>query len=350
MNSLIARDRSIDFIRYFASFLVVMLHVSAQKWGSWGGLQPTNIEWIIMNFFNFFTRSSVPLFFMISGALFLSKKELSIQRLFKNNILKLLLIYFITSFLYAIDTIITNQLVFSPLNIIYIMIQGKYHLWFLKTLIGIYLMFPIIYKTVNQNVKIEKYALLIFFVFSILRPTCLQLPYLPNSIVNLLNIIDMNYFNYLGYAILGHYLYINKLQYNKPIKYFICFFTIFICAFGFNTIYAIYLGYQTDLFLDNFSIFTFVEAICIFKYFLSLKFTSNFNFSDYTLGIYLSHIFILEKLDSLYNINALTFTSNALISIPLLTFLVYLLSFIITAIFQKTIFFSKKYYERIKLI
>lgn len=36
MNSLIARDRSIDFIRYFASFLVVTLHVSAQKWSSWG--------------------------------------------------------------------------------------------------------------------------------------------------------------------------------------------------------------------------------------------------------------------------------------------------------------------------
>ena len=61
-----------DFLRVFATLAVMVLHVGAQNWY---GTNVSSFEWQTFNFFHSVTRFAVPIFVMISGALFLNKRE-----------------------------------------------------------------------------------------------------------------------------------------------------------------------------------------------------------------------------------------------------------------------------------
>ena len=59
----------LDWLRMFATFMVVTIHVSAPYVGTPYYDAPTN--WLGANFYESISRASVPLFVMISGALLL---------------------------------------------------------------------------------------------------------------------------------------------------------------------------------------------------------------------------------------------------------------------------------------
>ena len=79
------RQLHYDLLRIFASFMVVMLHVSAFYWDK---IQPQTEQWRALNLFDSAVRSCVPLFFMLSGA-FLLAKELPLNKLLGKNVLHL---------------------------------------------------------------------------------------------------------------------------------------------------------------------------------------------------------------------------------------------------------------------
>ena len=95
------RNVSFDLMRICAAILVVLLHVAALKSKT---VEPTSFEWQTMNFYNCFTRSCVPLFFMLNGA-FSLKKDIDIKKLYLKKIIPLVLIYIVWSFLYTVDTL-----------------------------------------------------------------------------------------------------------------------------------------------------------------------------------------------------------------------------------------------------
>lgn len=71
----------LDIIRIFSCFCVIVLHVSSSYW------QDTSIQsisWHIFNFYDSMTRWTVPVFVMISGALFCGR-DVSIKELLTIN-------------------------------------------------------------------------------------------------------------------------------------------------------------------------------------------------------------------------------------------------------------------------
>lgn len=75
---------NIDYLRIFACFMVIILHVSADNWHT---ADVDSFEWAVFNFYDTAVRSCVPLFFMISGKLFLGRTEIIlISKLYKKNI------------------------------------------------------------------------------------------------------------------------------------------------------------------------------------------------------------------------------------------------------------------------
>lgn len=67
--------------------MVIILHVSASRWYS---VDVYSTEWEVFNLYDSAVRSCVPIFFMLSGKLYLSKsKMISIKELVGNKILKL---------------------------------------------------------------------------------------------------------------------------------------------------------------------------------------------------------------------------------------------------------------------
>ena len=135
MNST-KRVLAFDYLRILACFGVILLHASAKFLYI---LPVTSGKWLIANAVNIATRISVPLFVMISGALFLDpSKKLSTKELWLKHIIRMAIIYLIWMTAYALSHFI--QISPSERNIkdlLKSILSGRYHLWFLPMLMGI---------------------------------------------------------------------------------------------------------------------------------------------------------------------------------------------------------------------
>lgn len=203
----------LDIIRVLSCLAVVMIHVSCDyavaKLGS--------TDFWLGNFFDSLSRASVPLFVMVSGALFLDERYPFTRKSWLRHIGKMLSFYFFWSTLYAIvydwlyPLIVYNS--FSLPRILWGIINGYIHLWFVPMLIGLYLLLPLLRLWVkSENRRCIEYFLLLSLVFSFIIPQGIQLlncfcPALSNLSI-LIDHIQMNYpVGYISYFILGWYLH-----------------------------------------------------------------------------------------------------------------------------------------------
>lgn len=72
----------LDILRIMAMFAVIILHISGQYWDE---MEMFTYEWNILNIYDSCVRWSVPIFAMISGALFLGKDKTIKDILCKNT-------------------------------------------------------------------------------------------------------------------------------------------------------------------------------------------------------------------------------------------------------------------------
>ena len=339
-NSFANRDIRFDLLRILASFMVVFLHVSASEWYT---TPPQSFNWFIMNLYDSFVRSAVPLFFMLSGA-FMFKKEVNIKYLYIKKIIPLVVIYIVWSFLYAVDyygIFALKEVEIKPFLIT--CINSYYHMWFIPVLIGIYVLQPILYALVNfEKGKFIKYYLVIFFIIGILKPTFAE--FFQNSDLGLLilNKIPYELVSHTGYVILGHYIAnIIKIKLKSATSISIFLVTVIIST-TVCQIVAIKSGKPSDLLYDNFMLPVFIEAILIFSLFKN----SNFSFissdklkfiisklSSLTLGVYLMHPFIINQLSQKLNFNVLSFSPIA--SIPIVSIVTMLVCLTISYVIIK---------------
>ena len=90
----------IDILRIVACFSVIMLHTSAQPWYN---LPVDSMGFKIANSYDALFRFGVPVFVMISGALFLVPgKKMDVRRLYRHNIFRLVILYIFWSCLYGL--------------------------------------------------------------------------------------------------------------------------------------------------------------------------------------------------------------------------------------------------------
>lgn len=91
------RQAYYDILRFFATFAVMILHIAADNWY---GTDIHSFEWNISNFYDSIVRWGVPVFTMISGALFLSGNQ-PIERIYKKNISRIITAFLFWSLFYA---------------------------------------------------------------------------------------------------------------------------------------------------------------------------------------------------------------------------------------------------------
>ena len=73
------RETYFDCLRILATFAVMILHIASQYWYA---VDAGTYEWKVFSFYDGMVRWAVPVFVMISGALFLSR-DMSLERIFK---------------------------------------------------------------------------------------------------------------------------------------------------------------------------------------------------------------------------------------------------------------------------
>lgn len=327
-----------DCLRILATIAVVILHVAAQNW------YVTNIhsyEWNVMNIYDSLVRWGVPIFVMISGALFL-EREVDIKRLYTHNIFKIVLTFIIWTTIYAVGQSLYKG--FEWKTFIKWLIGGHYHMWFLFMIVGLYMMVPFLKKIVESE-SLTRYFLGLGFVAIFIIKYCADvLELLGITLGKLANTWLANFelhmvTGYVLYFVGGYYL--SKIELNKKLRV-----TIYISGvIGFvSTIFLTKwlcdtLDRHVSYFYTNFTLNVFLESVAVFVFIKQLmtkirlrehieKCISKISGCCFT--AYLVHVLVIEILRFVVGLDTMTF--DPLLSVPIISLIVLVISFAFAAL------------------
>lgn len=166
----------IEKIRCIAVLLVVLTHVVAIPIQNWS--QEFDENYMLYSLIYSIGNCGVPLFLMISGSLLLDKnKEISISKVYKKMIPRILVPLLIYGFCFAIlemyfDTKSIDVLMIPKALLRVINRRSWGHLWYLYMLLGIYMFLPELKFIVdNMSDKLLNYSLMILIILGYAFPT-----------------------------------------------------------------------------------------------------------------------------------------------------------------------------------
>ena len=318
-----------------------MLHVSASRWYS---TDVNSFEWKVFNFYDSIVRWPTPIFVMISGALFLDR-DFSLKKIFSKNILRIVTAFIFWSCVYAAVRYSQTKKIFEAVKILF---GGSYHMWFLFTAIGLYITIPFM-KKISEDKFLTKYFLLLAFIFAIMIPQSVNILRLFSEDYGKLTGNIFNKFNlklpigYTGYFLLGYVL--NKKQISKRVSRII--YIAGICGFLltiFMTLEASLMKNKaTEIFYQGLTFNVMLEIIAMFVFFKN-NFSKNSQIiaklSKYSFGAYLVHVEVIRWITHYLGFNTLSI--NPVISVPAISCLTFLISFLISGILNN-ITVLKKY-------
>ena len=343
------RERIIafDILRIIAAFAVVWLHVSAQRWTS----TFPSLEWEIRNVYDAFVRWSVPVFVMISGALFLdSSKTISLKRLYRKNVVRIVVAFLFWSVIYAIYNQLKRCQWDGFYNLIFTIIQGPVHFWFLKMLIGLYIIIPLL-RTIVAKRRDEVYFLCLSLITVFILPLIWK-------IVGYLN-YDLAFFlrktteslglnvalGYSGYFVLGHFLYNHQFGRRIRMMIYASGMISFVCVVLITHFISHHVNRAEIYFYDNLILFTLLEATAMFVWATSSSHQVSpsirryvIHLSDFSFGIYLVHLLLLGAVCYFMP------TSSAwwlLLFIPVFSILVFALSYLVIWVLRSVPFMKR---------
>lgn len=265
---------------------------------------PYSIEFKIANFIDTLSRFAVPFFFMISGIFMLDKKrELPIPKLAKKIFRTFALLVFWT-FVYMVLT--------PEKRYIYHIMYAHEHLWFLRVLIGLYLMTPILRLFVTKkNINYLLYLAVLALIFQNTPEVldtifCRNNP--PHDLISFCTkTFRVGFYSHWMIYYIGGWLIIqifNKLK--KHLSTFkLCAILGALINFAGMQAYQFYGFNATLVFYDDSNIGVFLYSVSLFilvKYFidkyenkLSTKFKDLiFKFSGLSFGVYICHFAVLS--------------------------------------------------------
>lgn len=337
----------LDLLRILACFSVVMLHSSAQFWYD---LPVQDADWLVANSYNAASRFGVPVFVMLSGALFLSpKKETDLKKLYLHNILRLVVLYIVWCVLYGLFDCFTfswSQL--SPRDVFREIFAGRYHLWYLPMLAGIYMLLPVLRSWISHARKENlQYFLLLFFIFQIGKETCLALRQ-SDGISFMWGVVKPDMVcGYLGYFVLGYYLV--SFDIGKRLRRWIYaggLIGIF-ANVALGNLLSLRRGIPAAAIYDSFGIFTFLTTIALFLFFTGRMSRIHYSpgaaavireVSLATLGVYLMHIGLIEFLKPV-GIHSMMFTP--VVCIPVFALFCFVVCSAVSAVLRRIPFVGR---------
>lgn len=192
----------ISALRVLATILVILIHAST---GYLNHFDAKAFNWNYANTLNSFSRFSIPIFVMISGALLLGKKENTLD-FYKKRLAKICIPFAIWTLIYLIYYFYryTPFIVLPFPQVVETSIQkilhgASAHLWFLYMIVGLYLAIPFLRMIVHQASQNEMVLLLALWAASLLI--------MNNEFNSYLPAVDLTVFSgYIGYLFLGYFL------------------------------------------------------------------------------------------------------------------------------------------------
>ncbi len=330
-----------DFLRIAACIAVIVLHVSAKKYES---VDVGSYPWFVFNIYNSLSRWGVPVFVMISGALFLDpEKQLDLKKLYSVNFVRIVTAFlFWSAFYAAVDYITGTRL----RTVVFNFMSGGVHLWFLYMIAGLYLIVPLV-RRITESKKHTVYFLVLALVFTVVFYTSKSLiSYVDSRFAGSLDVVSnelsMKFVcGYTGYFILGHFLH--RYEISKKIRGVI--YTLGIFGYAATVLMTYVFSKKANgldpVFLDSFSAGVMLEAVAVFVFFKyhtpelkNIKIQKLIlQVSKCSFGIYLVHFIIQRYSREIFHVSPLKY--NPIITVPLISGGVFVVSLIISYILNK---------------
>ncbi len=306
----------LDVIRIVAIFLVIWIHSQEQ----------INFDGPLSYFTYLLGRAGVPLFLMISGALFFLK-EINI----KNFIIKkALYLYIIAVFWFFIYGKLNHLATFENLYYSFMLIPVEKHLWYLSMLPFLYLILPLLSGVKKISTKSLLFLISGLFIYKWL-----------NLFLHFGHPVD-DYFVYIAYVLFGYVAFHRALHKKIPLKFIVLSLFIttlfFIIIFPHKFFEKIFIGHDKWWYYSPF-----IVAFSAQIYLLLLKLFDTqvlqphvrkfvYTLSENCFGIYIIHYYILLKINYLIHNTFLLFILTFIVSfiavylftkIPITRFLFY---------------------------
>ena len=292
---------------------------------------------------------SVPLFLMLSGALLLQPNKFdTLSAFFKKRWFRIVLPTIFWGCIYFVWIFLVENIPFSPTVIIQGILNGPYeHFWYIYTIIGLYLLTPILRVFMaHANQTLVKYFIVLWIIGVAILP-----------FLSLFSVLELhnNIFTitgYVGFFILGAHLSTVRMQRSTALIFMA--FGIALTAFGTYVLAATGAGtgmYFFQLYFSPTIIFTSVMA---FLFLLTIKpfsvKTGTFSFihkflkfiSQNTLAIFFIHVLILESIQlGYFGFSINRDIINPIVGVPLLAIVTLFISLIIIFILRKVPYLKK---------
>lgn len=331
-----------DWLRAVALIAVVIIHISSplmnMNWARNDGF------WWLGLFWQSSVRFAVAMFVVITGATLLTKAIAPLS-FYKRRLIRVVLpgLFWVPAYWVFRWFMLAPQQ--RPVGVKPVLDWAlelfdregvSKHLWYLYMIILLYALMPLIAAVLK---KLSFRSIMVVLCFWILlnlvqMAGVFSLDSLPAIVVKL-----YNYLLYTGYLIVGYVLvkYFHNINLPKSFSGSVFLSTVLVAAFV-TYVLCYYNQRQTTTFMSTFCLNTLIQVLAVYFFFKSLTIDNKFMLrllgllSNYSFGIYLVHIMVISLL---YRVGVFWTMANPLISIPVLLFVVVLISWIVIYILRK---------------
>lgn len=296
------REVIYDYIRVLSCVGIIGIHVSDMSFSSIGaGLYAKAIFQVLF-------RLALPIFFALSGALLLQKKEESLSIFYYKRIYSVYIPFLVYSLLYYIYLAsplplreqlsvkyLPTAIMQIPSGIQSILDKPAYfHLWFVYSIMGIYLVTPFIRIMVNNMTEVQSKTLMMVILFVTLTQSTFQ-------VLNVnIRIDEFIFFSWIKYYILGYFL--TQVWMRKNLKKLVM---VGIIGFFVAIIVSCWFSDSRENYFYDLGFLSCIETTGVFSLFILIKKYMKLSkvnsvvayLSKYTFSIYLIHGYLLKFLN-----------------------------------------------------
>lgn len=347
----------IDVLRVLSITAVLVAHAVSSDVSNIAGGKVDSSQWWVANIIDSSIRWCIPIFFMISGILLLDpKKEESYSTFLKKRFSRIGIPFLIWGVFYSY----LKHLILEPDGITFYQMPKVclkdiltnniyYHMWFMYTIMAIYLFVPIIRTAIKKFTRKEILIFIgLWFLTSIVYQSLQDFYHLfSGKDINIALFTSPYISGYMGFCVLGYYLdgmvikrFMRFLVYLLGIAGGIAIpILLYISNMGTDTLDETFYNYLTlPIFLFSVGVFMFIRNIDWERKLSDRMKRIVLSLSEASFGIYLVHLFFEDVWIEKFSIwNNMPIVPKA-IGISIIT---YTLSFIFVKILSANKFVKK---------
>ena len=318
----------IQWLRVFAAAAVVVIHADSAVWP---GVSMGSREYVVLTVWESLVRWPVPVFVMITGALFLPRKT-ELRQVLTRYIPRMAAAFFFWSGVYALRG--------GEEGLLERFVTGHYHLWYLPFACGVYLTIPFL-QAIAGDRRLTRQLLWVSLVIGALVPWLADLgalcfPQWSGVLASLKNSLHFTFFfDLLAVVLLGHVL--NTAELTKGQRHLL--YALGILGAAVTAPLTLWAGARTGSSSALFGQLTApttlstAAAVFVFARYNLTRLPKMVDWlAKHSFGIYLSHVLVLELL---YERGVHVLCADPVWTVPALSAAVFVISLGLTAVIRR---------------